>query len=82
MSRLNREESVEVLSLVFRANRKVITTALGLGRIALKNDKQYVSLDQQLKAGEADVRQAVLASLQKAGIIDQSLSSEEIRHMR
>jgi hypothetical protein len=79
---LNREESIEVIGLLIRAQGQVVSKSLGLARVALKNDKQYAALHKQLKTGESDVRQAALASLQKAGILDPSLSWEEVRHMR
>ena len=82
MSRLNRDESLEVFTLLVRANTQVISTALSLSRIGMKNDAQFSALQKQLRGTEGDVRQAALLSLQKAGILDPSLSWAEVRHLR
>lgn len=82
MSRLNREESIEVLTLMIRANRRVASKALGMSRVALKNDKQYDALQLEIRMAETDTRQAAFETLKKVGILDPSLSWEEVRHMR
>ena len=62
MSRLNRDESLEVFTLLVRANTQVISTALSLSRIGMKNDAQFSALQKQLRGTEGDVRQAALLS--------------------
>jgi len=82
MNRLDRNDSLALMRILVHVERQVTSEALRLARVSIRNDRQYEGVQRSLRAKSTESRDLCLKAAQDLGFVDQSLTPDDLRHMR
>jgi hypothetical protein len=82
MTRLDRNESMTLMRILVKAQRETSHEAIDLARLSLKNDRQFEAFQKVLRGIEKRQREEALSVAQSLGIIDFSVTADDLRTMR
>ena len=85
MDRLDRNDSLALLRLLVHVERQVTSHALSVTRMALpptKNDRQFDEAQKSIRAQATEALNLCLHACQTQGFVDQSLTKDDLRHLR
>lgn len=82
MIRLDRNDSLALLRILISVERQVSSEALRMAKVAIRNDRQFDEVQKSIRFKGREARELCLKSAQDLGFIDQSITPEDLRHMR
>jgi len=82
MGKLNRNDSLALFRAFVHAHRELSHAALDITRASIRNDRQFSQVERTIRSKERESREYILVVLQQLNLVDDSVLTEDLKHMR